>query len=72
MEIDRREFLGAAAVAALLGTLPPTWAWTPRKTVKIDRIDVFPMRYPMTGYFKFFTGPHGSAGRAARAGTDRP
>ncbi|NIM98148.1 MAG: hypothetical protein GTO24_08735, partial [candidate division Zixibacteria bacterium] len=22
-------------------------------------------RYPMTGYFKFFTGPHGSAGRAA-------
>lgn len=33
--------------------------------MKIDRIDVFPLRYPMTGYFKFFTGPHGSAGRAA-------
>ena len=28
-------------------------------------IDLFPVRYPMTGYFKFFTGPHGSAGRAA-------
>ncbi len=65
MEVDRREFLGAAAVAASLGTLPATWAWTSRKSVKIDRIDVFPMRYPMTGYFKFFTGPHGSAGRAA-------
>ena len=28
-------------------------------------MDLFPLRYPMTGYFKFFTGPHGSAGRAA-------
>lgn len=33
--------------------------------VKIDRVELFPLRYPMTGYFKFFTGPHGSAGRAA-------
>lgn len=33
--------------------------------VHIERIDLFPLRYPMTGYFKFFTGPHGSAGRAA-------
>jgi L-alanine-DL-glutamate epimerase-like enolase superfamily enzyme len=33
--------------------------------VKIDRIELFPLRYPLTGYFKFFTGPHGSAGRAA-------
>jgi L-alanine-DL-glutamate epimerase-like enolase superfamily enzyme len=32
---------------------------------KIARIDLFPLRYPMTGYFKFFTGPHGSEGRAA-------
>lgn len=33
--------------------------------MKIERIDVFPLRYPMTGHFKFFTGPHGSRGRAA-------
>jgi L-alanine-DL-glutamate epimerase-like enolase superfamily enzyme len=33
--------------------------------VKIDRIDVFPLRYPMTGYFKFFAGAGGVAGRAA-------
>ena len=33
--------------------------------VKIERVDVYPARYPMTGYFKFFTGPHGRRGRAA-------
>ncbi len=33
--------------------------------MKIDRIDVFPLRYPMTGYFKFFAGARGEAGRAA-------
>jgi len=32
---------------------------------KIENIQLFPVRYPMTGYFKFFTGPHGSQGRAA-------
>ncbi len=32
---------------------------------KIDRLELYPVRYPMTGYFKFFTGPHGSTGRAA-------
>ena len=35
------------------------------RNIIIKRIDLFPLRYPMTGYFKFFTGPHGSAGRAA-------
>ena len=33
--------------------------------VKIEQIELFPVRYPMKGYFKFFTGPHGGAGRAA-------
>ena len=33
--------------------------------MKIDRIELFPVRYPMTGYFKFFAGPAGEAGRAA-------
>jgi len=31
----------------------------------IDRIEFFPVRYPTVGHFKFFTGPHGSRGRAA-------
>jgi L-alanine-DL-glutamate epimerase-like enolase superfamily enzyme len=42
-------------------TTPPS----PMAPVKITRIDLFPARYPMTGHFKFFTGPHGSQGRAA-------
>ncbi len=34
------------------------------KPGKIERIDIYPARYPMTGYFKFFSGPDGSTGRA--------
>lgn len=65
MEIDRRELLGAAAAALAFAGTSGLWAQEGRRAVKIERIDLFPMRYPMTGYFKFFTGPHGSAGRAA-------
>ncbi len=36
-----------------------------RSAVKIDRIEVFPVRYPTVGYFKFFEGPGGAYGRAA-------
>jgi L-alanine-DL-glutamate epimerase-like enolase superfamily enzyme len=69
--MKRREFLQALSTAgAWLGFAAPAMnARSPGiafpSKVKIDRIDLFPMRYPMTGYFKFFTGPHGSAGRAA-------
>jgi L-alanine-DL-glutamate epimerase-like enolase superfamily enzyme len=64
-EMNRREFLGRASKAALaLGLADlPDYQLVPR--VSIDRIALFPLRYPMTGYFKFFSGPHGSAGRAA-------
>ena len=58
----RRFLLSAAAVPLCLGA---TRAWAKELNVKIDHIDVFPLRYPMTGHFKFFTGPHGSLGRAA-------
>jgi len=27
--------------------------------MKIERLELFPMRYPVKRYFKFFTGPHG-------------
>ena len=33
--------------------------------MKIARIEVFSVRYPMTGYFKFFAGPDGAQGRGA-------
>ena len=31
----------------------------------IRQIELFPLRYPTVGYFKFFQGPHGTYGRAA-------
>jgi L-alanine-DL-glutamate epimerase-like enolase superfamily enzyme len=37
----------------------------PATSVKIERAEVFPCLYPMTGYFKFFTGAGGMAGRPA-------
>jgi L-alanine-DL-glutamate epimerase-like enolase superfamily enzyme len=66
MEVmKRREFFQMASTATALIGLPRYFFKASRSKVKIERIDLFPMRYPMTGYFKFFTGPHGSAGRAA-------
>jgi L-alanine-DL-glutamate epimerase-like enolase superfamily enzyme len=53
----------ACGVGAM--TLGPAAFARERAMTKIEKIELFPMRYPMTGYFKFFTGSHGSAGRAA-------
>ena len=33
--------------------------------MKIERIDLFPVRYPTEGYFRFFEGPRGAYGRGA-------
>jgi len=63
--INRREFLSALSYAAAVLGLPRSVFAREKSKVKIDRIDLYPVRYPMTGYFKFFTGSHGSAGRAA-------
>lgn len=68
--IDRRQFLavtGSAAAAACAGPAASLGAAGSMAGAKvtIERIDLYPVRYPMTGYFKFFTGPHGGAGRAA-------
>ena len=69
MAMHRREFLGALAGAAPgvsgLHTLLAAPARPAPVATTIDRVEVFATRYPMTGYFKFFTGPHGSEGRAA-------
>jgi len=63
----RREFLvcaaGAAAGAAL--DFPSSLDTSVHPGTKIDRIDLSPVVYPTAGYFKFFGGPGGSAGRAA-------
>ncbi len=66
MEVmNRRAFLGRTSSAVIALGIPRGLFWGESSKTKIDRIELFPLRYPMTGYFKFFTGPHGSAGRAA-------
>jgi L-alanine-DL-glutamate epimerase-like enolase superfamily enzyme len=66
--INRRQALKLAA-AAPAACLALSTAAQPRSSMnpptRIERIDLFPVRYPMTGYFKFFSDPRGSAGRAA-------
>ena len=65
--MNRRRFLaltGSATAAACAGA-PALPRIRRGGDTRIDRIELFAVRYPMTGYFKFFTGPHGGAGRAA-------
>ena len=62
-QLNRRQFLLTSAATTIC--LPSAIAAAKEPNVKIDRVDVFPLRYPMTGFFKFFSGPHGSQGRAA-------
>lgn len=63
MKLHRRQF--AAAALAATSIVDHFALATEPASVKIDRIDLFPLRYPLAGYFKFFAGPRGSAGRAA-------
>lgn len=61
MRATRREMMAMTATAASMAFAKEN------PMVKIERVELFPMRYPMKGYFKFFTGPHGGDGRAAVA-----
>ena len=69
--LSRRQFLKTAALTSAALTAPAGTIMLNRLQaeaggrVKIDKIDVYPARYPMTGYFKFFAGPRGRQGRAA-------
>jgi L-alanine-DL-glutamate epimerase-like enolase superfamily enzyme len=65
--MKRREFLGCAAGVAASAAFgfPHSLSTGVAGKSKIDRIDLFPVVYPTAGYFKFFGGPGGSAGRAA-------
>ena len=58
--LSRRALLELVGVS-LSGALfrDSGWAWSARSS-RIARIDVFPVRYPMKGRFKFFEGPEGS------------
>lgn len=63
--INRRQFVKDAAALPCLNMAGQAMARSEVPAMKISRIDLFSARYPMTGHFKFFTGPHGSKGRAA-------
>lgn len=70
--MDRRQFaktLAAAAAAGLLdgkeASAEPAEPAAPRGKVTLDRLEVFPVRYPMLMRFKFFEAPVGGAGRPA-------
>jgi L-alanine-DL-glutamate epimerase-like enolase superfamily enzyme len=64
--VTRRQFFRQAGAASLVTlALPMKLNAEKTSTRKIERIEIYPMRYPMTGYFKFFAGPRGAQGRAA-------
>ena len=63
--LPRRDFLAACAALPLGVRGLSAFGLGATAAPRIARVELTPVRYPMTGYFKFFTGPHGSAGRAA-------
>jgi len=63
--MKRRQFLRTiSGVPLALGLSRPFYSGLPSKR-KIVRIDVFPVRYPVAGYFKFFSNPGRPSGRPA-------
>jgi len=62
-QLNRRQFLRSSAVAPL--TLITAVAYAKQPDTKIEHIDLFAVRYPTKGYFKFFIGPRGTYGRGA-------
>jgi len=62
-QYNRREFL-RNSVTALLTSITAI-AYAKELDTKIEHIELFPVRYPTKGYFKFFIGPGGTYGRGA-------
>ncbi len=60
-----REDLVTASAAEVAANLPGMGSVATESASKIERIDLFPVRYSMAGYFKFFEGAQGAPGRAA-------
>jgi L-alanine-DL-glutamate epimerase-like enolase superfamily enzyme len=62
-KLSRRRLLRISAAAPLALITPVAHAR--ERGARIKHIELFPVRYPTRGYFKFFTGPRGSYGRGA-------
>lgn len=58
-QINRRTFLAASLAAGGVGYLNGLSLAAAATPVKIAKIDVYPMRYPVRGRFKFFEDPAG-------------
>lgn len=63
--MDRRQFLRTAFGASLAVGLSGHLDTAMRAKSKIAKIDLFPVRYPISGYFKFFADSRRPAGRPA-------
>ncbi|GMV94608.1 MAG: mandelate racemase [Candidatus Hydrogenedentota bacterium] len=63
--LTRRDFLaGATGIVAALSLRYPVEAVT-TQPMKIEHIEIFPVKYPTVMRFKFFEGPTSGTGRAA-------
>jgi len=62
-QLSRRQFVYASATVPLGFITAVAYANQPDR--KIKHINLFAVRYPTKGYFKFFTGPRGAYGRGA-------
>ena len=63
IQFSRRQFLRSSTIVSL-GFITSV-AYTKQANPKIEHIDLFNVRYPTKGYFKFFIGPGGKYGRGA-------
>ena len=66
--LDGKRLLADTAPARAVPAAPPAAPASPPHApsrLPIDRIELFPVRYPMTMRFKFFEGPVGGGGRPA-------
>ena len=63
IQLSRRQFLRSSAMMSL--GLITSVAYTKQSSIKIEHIELFTVRYPTQGYFKFFIGPKGAYGRGA-------
>ena len=56
-KLNRRSFIQTAATLPFIGSAFQQSLDAADSDMNIRRIEIFPARYPMTGHFKFFTGP---------------
>lgn len=64
-EFRRRDFIRMSALGLTGLAMTGTAGGNVAKSLRIDRIEIFPVRYPTVMRFKFFEGPTSGGGRPA-------